>query len=54
MVVWTTVKVEQLTVQQVLAALVESGDMAEAADHIGLLAQLEAEAVGVEGGACRC
>ena len=41
------------TVQQALAALVESGDMAEAAYYIGLLAQLEAEAVGVEAALAR-
>jgi predicted ATPase/class 3 adenylate cyclase len=41
------------TVQQALAALVESGDMAEAAYYIGLLAQLEVEAVGVEAALAR-
>ena len=35
-------------IRQALAALVERGDMAEAAYYTGLLAQLEAEAVGIE------
>jgi tetratricopeptide (TPR) repeat protein len=41
------------TVQQALAALVERGDMAETAYCTGLLAQLEAEAVGIEAALAR-